>query len=449
MNKGTGKKLLYSSGNVAASLTASVFSTYVIFYYVDILKMPAYMVGLAMGIYGVWNAVNDPLLGQISDRTRSRWGRRIPYILFGSVPFILFFMLIWTPPVGLIGGNIGLLFAYFIGIVFLYDTLYTLVIINWTSLFPEMYKSLKERTQVSVFRQIFGILGNILGVALPPIIYSAIGWPAMGIGFGIISLLFLGFSLLGSKEDPVCGTANGLSFFQALKATFNNKSFIIYVAAAMFVQFTFVMLQAVLPFYAKYILKVEGFKVSLVLGAIFISAMLWVVFWGKRTNKKGAKDTVILSTVLYGLAMIPFWFVSSFAGAVIASAMLGIGLAGLIVLLDVLLSDVIDEDELRTGIRREGMYFGINGFMVRLAISFQSVIMGFVLSKSGYNAALPVDMQPSGAILGIKGLLVVVPLISLLFAIILYRKYPLAGDKLHEIKAKLEQIHGEESGISG
>ena len=129
--------------------------------------------------------------------------------------------------------------------------------------------------------------------------------------------------------------------------------------------------------------------------------------------------------------------------------MLGIGLVGLIVLLDVLLSDVIDEDELRTGIRREGMYFGINGFMVRLAISFQSVIMGFVLSKSGYNAALPVDMQPSGAILGIKGLLVVVPLISLLFAIILYRKYPLAGDKLHEIKAKLEQIHGEESGISG
>lgn len=449
MNRDTGKKLLYSSGNVAASLTASVFSTYVIFYYVDVLKMPAYMIGFAMGIYGVWNAINDPLLGQISDRTRSRWGRRIPYILFGSIPFILFFILVWTPPAGMAGGNTNLLFAYFIGIVFLYDTLYTLVIINWTSLFPEMYKTLKERTQVSVFRQIFGIFGNILGVALPPVIYSAAGWPAMGIGFGIISLLFLGLSLLGSREDCLSTTENGLPFFQALKATFGNKSFIIYVAAAMFVQFTFVMLQAVLPFYAKYILRVEGFKVSLVLGAIFISAVFWVAFWGKRANKKGAKATIMQSAVLYGLAMIPFWFVSSFAGAVIASAMLGIGLAGLIVLLDVLLSDVIDEDELKTGTRREGMYFGINGFMVRLAISFQSVIMGFVLGKSGYDPLLPVDMQPLGAIIGIKWLLVVVPLISLVFAVILYSKYPLAGDRLHEIKAKLEHLHREESGISG
>lgn len=435
------RPLLYSSGNFAASLIGSVFSTYVMFFYVDVLKVPAHLIGLAMGIYGIWNAINDPLLGQISDRTRSKWGRRIPYILFGLVPFILFFTLVWTPPLKLLGGNVYSLLGYFIVMIFLFDTLYTLVVINWTALFPEMYKTQEERTRVSVFRQIFGIIGNILGVALPPVIYAAIGWPAMGIGFGLLSLIFMGLSLMGSKEDPSYSEGAGLSLGASLKATFANKSFLTYVIGSMFLQFTFVMLQAVLPFYAKYNLKVTGFKVSILLGIIFIMAIFFVNLWGKRANKAGSRNTIILATILYGLALIPFWFVKSYIGAVITAGLLGVGLAGLIVLLDVLLSDVIDEDELKTGTRREGMYFGINGFMVRIGISLQSVIMGSVLSLSGYNAKLPVEAQSAGTFLGIKFLLVVIPLVSLVFAILFYRLYPLHGAKLRAVKEKLLSIH--------
>lgn len=435
------KSLLYSSGNFAASLAGSVFSTYVIFYYVDVLKMPAYLIGLAMGIYGVWNAINDPLLGQMSDRTKSRWGRRTPYILFGTIPFVLFFTFVWTPPVNLIGGNITAMLIYFICIIFLFDLLYTLVIINWTSLFPEMYKTQEERTRVSVYRQVFGILGNIFGVALPPILYVAIGWSAMGIVFGILTLVFLGLSLLGSKEDPSAAESAGLPLFKSLKATFANKSFLIYVLAAMFLQFTFVMLQAVLPFYAKYVVHVEGFKVSLMLGVIFIMAMLWVTFWGRRANRKGSKNTIITSAAIYAVALIPLLFMKSFYATVISTALIGIGLAGLMVLLDVMLSDVIDEDELKTGARREGMYFGINGLLVRLAISFQAVIMGFVLNASGYDANLPVDSQPAGTIMGIKVLLVIIPIVSVSIAMLIFSRYPLNGEKLREVKEKIKEKH--------
>ncbi len=435
------KDLMYSSGNLAASLSIALFSTFIMFFYVDVLKMPAHLIGIAMGIYGIWNAINDPLFGHISDRTRTRWGRRIPYILFGSVPFAVIFVLIWVPPVKLLAGNMTLMLAWFIAIIFLFDTFYTLVIINWTSLFPEMYTTQEDRTRVSVYRQLFGIAGNILGIALPPIVYSAIGWPAMGVVFGTITLVFLLVSLRGSREDPAYSVPEGLPLGAALRATFGNRSFLMYVIAAMFLQFTFVMLQAVLPFFAKYIIRIEGFKVSLVLGVIFIMAVLWVHFWGRLANRKGSKRVIIISTSLYGVSLVPLWFVTGFAGAMIAASLIGIGLAGLIVLLDVMLSDVIDEDELKTGTRREGMYFGINGFMVRIAISFQSVIMGMVLSRSGYNANLPVDSQPLGAIIGIKSLLVIVPIISLVFALAFYCMYPLADEKLDEVKARLRALH--------
>lgn len=168
---------------------------------------------------------------------------------------------------------------------------------------------------------------------------------------------------------------------------------------------------------------------------------------GKRTNKAGSRNTIVLAAILYRLALIPFWFVKSYTGAVITAGLLGVGLVGLIVLLDVLLSDVIDENELKTGTRREGMYFGINGFMVRIGISLQSVIMGLVLSLSGYNAKLPVESQPAGTFLGIKFLLVVIPLVSLIFAILFYRLYPLHGDKLRGVKERLQALH--DRNISG
>lgn len=436
-----GKSILYSSGNFAASLSGSVFSTFIMFYYVDTLKVPAYIFGIVMGIYGIWNAINDPVLGQISDRTRSRWGRRKPYMIFGTIPFVLFFTLVWTPPVKWFGGNMTSLVIYLVAAIFLFDLLYTLVIINWTALFPEMYKTQEERTKVSVYRQIFGIVGNIMGVALPPMIYGVFGWPAMGVIFGFLTLVFLILSIYGAKEDPAAAECAGLPLIQSIKATFGNKSFLIYVLAAMFVQFTFVMLQAILPFYAKYVIHIEGFQVSLMLGIIFIMAMFWALFWGKRANRKGSKNTIILSSFLYAVALIPLWFIRSYIGAIISTALIGIGLAGLMVLLDVMLSDVVDEDELKTGARREGMYFGINGLMVRLAISFQSVITGFVMNATGYDAKLSVAEQPVSAITGMKILLVVIPVVSVAIAILIYSRYPLHGERLREVKEKVRLLH--------
>lgn len=437
------QKIAFSLASLAAALVGQAFSTYVIFFYVDHLKLSAQLVGLGMMIYGLWNAVNDPLFGQISDRTRTRWGRRIPYVLAGAVPLGLAFMLVWLPPFSVAAGQSWALFAYFLAIIFVYDTLFTIVFLNWSALFPELYPSLAERAEVMAWRQALGIIGMIAGIALPPMIYGSVGWGTMGIIFGLITIVTVLVSMWGSRERPEFRMDESLSLGAALKATFVNPSFVSYIVAAFFVEFVFVMLTATIPFYAKYVLRIGEFETSLLLGVIFLVALPMVAIWGHYTVKWGALRVFNLSIILFGLALIPFLFVSSFGPALVVTGAMGIGLAGLILLLDILLSDVIDEDELKTGTRREGMYFGTNGFMIRLGISLQALVMTLILNRTGYDPNLSV--QPPSAIFGLRLLMTVVPLIALLLALLALRYYPLHGQRLAEVRSAVQRLHEEKA----
>ncbi|MHB8947429.1 MAG: MFS transporter, partial [Bacillota bacterium] len=263
------QKILYSFGSFGASLPAQAVGAFLLFFYVDQLKMPPSLYGTGMVIYAIWNAINDPLAGQISDNTRTRWGRRIPYIRWLMAPLAVAFVLIWKPPFASAVGHETGMFAYFLIMLFFFDGLYTFVILNWTALFPEMFPTLGERTQVSAMRQAFGIFGNIIGVSLPPMLYPVLGWGGMGLAFGILTLISLGLSLLGSKENPTFAEEQGLALIPALKATFANRSFVTFVIADFAWQFTFGILLAVIPFYAKYVLHIEGFLQTLLTGIIF------------------------------------------------------------------------------------------------------------------------------------------------------------------------------------
>lgn len=375
-----------------------------------------------MLIYGVWNAVNDPIAGFISDSTKTKWGRRIPYILFGAIPFGIVYFFLWASPFN--STNMMALFFYFLFMICLFDGLYTVVVLNWASLFPEMYPSLAERAQVNSFRQTFGMFGLVIGVALPPLIYITIGWARMGAVFGaIITIAFL-VSLAGSREDLKYSSENPLPLIKAFSATFRNFSFITFVLSNLLIQYAFTMVLAIIPFYAKYVLDLGAIETSLILATALLIAIPMMFVWRAVSIKFGAKASYMSSMIIFLLALIPFLFISDFNTAVISSGFLGIGLAGIILLSDVLISDVIDHDRTKTGVRREGMYFGVNAFVCRFAIALEAASIGFVFSFTRYNPII--FTQTKAFLLGLRILVAGLPIIALAIAFGIMVFYPLS-----------------------
>lgn len=409
-------RLAFSSGNLSVNLIAQAFATYIVFYYVDVLGVKPGLISAAMVVHGIVNAVLNPFFGHLSDRTRSRWGRRIPYMMFGMVPLAAAFTAIWFP----VGGGAAL-FWYFMFIVLVYDILFVMVVLNYSALFPEMFTTMKERASVSAMRQMLGIVGMIIGVALPPLVYSKLGWGPMGAVFACVALIFLLIMVTRSKENTAVDQER-LGLRQSLKYTFTNKAFVTFVIGSFLVQFTFAMLPAIVPFFTKYVLRASDDTNTILLGAIFVAAIPCVFLWSRLVQRWGARFTAMAAVGCYALAMLPFAFVTGTAAAAIAAAAIGIGLAGLLVLLDMLLSEIIDEDEKRTKVRREGMYYGMNGFIVRWGVSLQAVVLGFVLETTGY---VKDAVQTDAAVWGIRSMLSFIPFGALLLAFVFFYLYPL------------------------
>jgi GPH family glycoside/pentoside/hexuronide:cation symporter len=432
------KKIAYSLGGLAISLPASVFATYAIFFYVDVVKLPVYLAGIAMLVYAVWNLVSSPLAGLISDRTRTPYGRRLPYLAFGLLPFALVFFLLWVP---LFRGieQYQLLFFYFLFMICLFDGLYVVIGINWSSLFPEMFPGLKERVEVNSFRQFFGLLGIILGIGLPPLFYSRWGWGWMGAFFAGLLFLSLLFSLLASRERVSFSRDARLSLRQSLKASFVNRSFLTFVLANFFIQYALITVLAATPFYAKYVLKASPDALTFILGVGFLVALPMLFFWRRLAKMVGAKWILLASILLLALSLTQLFYLKSLGNRVAWTAVLvGTAVAGYLLVADVLLADIIDEDEVKTGVRREGTYFGLNTFVTRFSIGLQAVSLSLVLLFFGYTPYI--YTQPGTLALGLRILIAGLPILALLIAAAIMVFYPLSGKKLQAMQEKLAAI---------
>ncbi|GAA4076539.1 MFS transporter [Nonomuraea soli] len=408
----------YGSGNLAVNLLTQAFATFATFYYIDHLGVDPALIGLAMVVHGALNAVLNPLVGHLSDRTRSRWGRRVPYITVGMAPLAATFALIWVP---LVDGSTAR-FWYFLVVVLVYDVLHVVVVLNYVALFPEMFVTIAERAKAASWRQLFGIIGMIVGVAAAPMLYPAIGWPAMGAAFAVVALVFFALSLTGSKER-VQDAREHFGFMKAVRYTLTNRAFLAYVAGGFLLQVTFALLQAGIPFFTKYALGQPDSANTLILGAVFVTAIPLVYVWSRVTTRVGPRRAVLAAIVVYGLGLAPFLMVGSLPLAVATGVAVGAGIAGMMVLLEILLAEVIDDDERRTGLRREGMYMGMNGFIVRWSASLQAVLLAVVLSASGYRAGAA--QQPESVVTGVRLLLGGVPLVVLALAFLCFVIYPI------------------------
>ncbi len=417
----------YGASAFPANLLLQTFSAFVVYFYVDHLGVPAGWVASAMVAHGVLNAVLNPLVGAASDRRRTRWGRRVPWIGLGVVPLVVAFALVWMPPALSPTG----LVVWFLVVVAVYDVAYVVVVLNVSALFPEIFRTTAERARGNAPRQIFGLVGMILGTAAP-LLYGTLGWTWMALLLAVVSLGFFAWSLAGMVERPVDVEAvrereAAVGLGAQLRYTFANRAFVTYVLGSLLLQSTTAIVLAAVPFYVRYVLGGAEADATFLLAPIFVAAIPAIVGWSWVVRRIGPRSTMLWVVAVYGLATCLYLVPTTVLGAALAGLAVGVGVAGLMQVLEVALAQVIDDDERRTGLRREGMYFGANGFVVRGSVIVQAVLVAAVLSASGYVEGAGDVVQPDGVATGVRLLLGGVPVLIAALAFVCFWLYPLCG----------------------
>ena len=437
-------KIGFSFGYLGMVLATWTFSTYIFFFYASVIGLDPLWIGLALGILGIWDMFNDPLMGHVSDKTKTRWGRRRPFILFGTVPMVITFILLWWNPFT----DLIMIFLYFLLVMLVFEWMYTLVSLAYSSLFPELTSNIDERLEIAGYLEFFDIIALILGYVLSLVIvgifigmgYSpVIAWPMMATILGIVIAISALTAAAVTKEREIFYKADALPFLKALKYTWNNKAFRIVALAWLCISIAYVIASATAIFFATYILNLSELETAMSLLFMFLTAIPCLYLWFKLSKKFGAVRATMMAMFLFGISFAFLLFVVNYVMFVIAIAILGVGFAGVILLPQTLYADVIDEDETITGVRREGMYQGIRTFIAKGSVSLSYVTMGIVLSLTGFQAGAAT--QPESALLGIRLLIGLIPAVVMFIGILIYINYPLKGERLEKVKAEVIQMH--------
>jgi GPH family glycoside/pentoside/hexuronide:cation symporter len=436
----TKTRIMYSLVSLGVATISEAIAGVIAFYIVDVKNLPVTWYSTFWFFYTIYNAFNNPALGFLSDRTRSRWGRRIPYVFFGGLPYAVAFALIFTAPFDGKDNPVSLL-IYFGTMIVIWEGLYTAIATGYYGLLPEMFGTYRERTDVAAKMNIFQTVALVLGAALPPLLASILGWSGMAILLAVISVIaiYVGYPSLFEREDLKTDTS--FPFGEALKATFLNRSYLTAAGAQSMRFFATGTLQAGILFYLKYSLKVDEGLATVILGIAFLMAMLTLYPWRSWVaNKLDSRRTLMLANAVMILGIVPMGFSPNLTFTYAAAVVLGIGLGGLVLIGDVIMTEVVDEDEVKTGHQRAGMYFGMSGFLITLSGLLVSSVFGLLMPAFGYDTLLKV--QPATVDLGFRIFLTVPTTIGFLLAITLLWLYPLHGKKLVDIREALETKKG-------
>jgi GPH family glycoside/pentoside/hexuronide:cation symporter len=444
----------FGCGQISSQGAYQAFTLLVFTFYFTIVGINILYITIGFIIWSFWNMVNDPLMGYISDRTHSKWGRRRPYMIIALIPLAIIMLLLFTPPIVLGIHDETLNFIYFICIIIIFELFFTMWDLNLTSMFPEVFITIEERTEANNIRQVILIVGLLFAFILPGLIIpdatKAEYLPQFfmyGIIMGIIVILG-GLIVLrfGPREKAEFKDEykNIPSFFTSLKYCVKSKSFRWYIPAEIANWFVFGMLAILVILYGKFVLGIQDTLMqALLLGVAFISAVIFItVLWNPLVRKIGPRKSWMISMSIWAITFIPLFFIQYMIAGMIVFFLMGIGLSGSLYIIDLIISDIVDEDELNTGVRREAAYYGINGFFLRISTVFVFIAIGLVFTYSGWAVYEPESVTPD-VILGLRILMAVFPAIALLIAIIVIYKYPLDGERLRQVKEDLQKLHAE------
>ena len=435
------RKWMYGSGDLGFSLTSTIVAAYFAIFLTDVVGVRPALAAIAILIGRTWDYINDPLFGYISDHTRTRWGRRRPYLLFGPIPFALVFTLMWWRPP--IQGDVALV-AYYAFIYVLYDAAATMIYMPYFALTPELTSDYDERTSLTSVRAFFSIAGSLIAFTIPLMIVTGFSPEhgtsimAMGLIFAIVSAVPIYIVFFGTRERPEFMQLKQPGLIESIKSSVKNKPFIFSAIIFLFTWLTIDILQTMLLYFIKYAVNREG-NSDLIMATIFVVAIFALPLWtwtSRRLNKRLAYIIGMIFFAFVLLALINLTSATPLTIILVLCVLAGIGVSAAHVIPWSMIPDAIEYGELKNGERHEGMFYSLISLSQKVASSIAIPLALLMLDRTGYipNST----QQPTSAINGIRFLVGPIPAVLLGIGIFFAILYPLGRERYTQIAQELE-----------
>jgi GPH family glycoside/pentoside/hexuronide:cation symporter len=411
--------IAYGSGAFGLECIYTIFAGFYMFYYIDQLGLAVAMAAIINVIYGIWDAADDPLAGFLSDNTRTRWGRRRPWLLIGLPFYVGILVLVYAVPKPFLQGNA--LFWYALVTFTLFEAAYTIMSVNYAALFPELFQDLGERPRASSYYQGLSMLGQLVGFSIPPFIYAAFGFVPMAISFAGVAGITLFLGIIRNKEDPRAMKAPPLDLKGAFGEVLKDRPFLSFTIAVTFLTFTTGVYTLGTPFWVKYTLAASPQATSLIFAIVFIVAILSVSFWGRFVRIFGIKRCWLLCIGVAAASAIILGFASSLLVGAIGAAAVGAGMGGIQVCRIIIIANFVDRNLKRTGHRREGIYYSLSRVIGKLSKVLEALALVLLGLLFGYVNGENPGPQPENAF---RFLMSVFPLVCIFIAWLIARRLP-------------------------
>jgi GPH family glycoside/pentoside/hexuronide:cation symporter len=446
---------VYGLGDWGTSASAAARNVFWFLFLTSVVGLNAAVAGAIFLVGRLWDGINDPLVGMLSDRVRTRWGRRRPFMLLAAIPFGLAFILMFAvPPFE----RESSLVIYYILVFLLFDTMYTMVNVPYSALTPELSADYDERSELSGWRISVAILASLVTVGLFKLLAEQVfapwfgGGPA-GIRSGyllsatiwavmIIASLFLVVFTVHEPEREI--TMEPFRPLRTFREVFRNRPFRL---AATIYLLTFATVDVVMLIFARFLIdyvRVDPGMDNLVLATVLALGFVTMPLTVRMMHRYGKRRTYIIGMVGFAitLALVSFVPPGGQTLVFVAAVFAGLGYGAAQAIPWAIVADVIEVDELATGYRREGVYYGYLVFFRKLAAALATFAVGRVLAWSGYVSSIEgsayID-QPQSALNAMRFFIGVLPAIVLLLAVIAAWRYPLNRATYNEVRRQLAQ----------
>ena len=444
-------KLKYGVGDLGMAIVTAMLQFSMLFYYTDVVGISPGLAGTAMLVGKItWDLVNDVLFGYIQDKTKSKWGKRRPYLIFCSIPFAISFWFVFSIPQGL---NDLQYFLIIIGSFILFDTFHTLIATAYSSMTAEITSDYGERTSLSTYRMVFSVIGYLLGAGTIGMVADALsnafnltlhqGWGLTSFIFGMVAGISMLIPGLFLKYTPEIETESSMPPFKAIFSTLKNKTFRSYIIVSMIMSISFTIVTTMLNYFIEHQLQMGDQTLFIMLAMLGVLA-IFLVPCGILCGKLGKAKTYALGLGIASVALTVSFFLPKGPGITIyiLAAIVGLGFSAQWVCPHSMIPDVIEYDELETGERREGLYYGMHATATKVTGALASAMCGWGLEIGRYVEGAAT--QPDSAIVAIRVLFALIPAVFLLICIPLLVKYPITQEAHAEVLKKLQERRKEQ-----